>query len=174
MTVFHCFIAASLDGKIARPDGSVDWLGGGGPPEEFGYGPFYASVDAILMGRGTFDVVRRMGDWPYPGKPTVVVTNRPLPDAPPGVEARCGAMATIAGELEARGCGRVWVEGGGDIIRQMIEIGRLDVLEMAVLPIVLGSGIALFPDGTPETRFVLRSCTPRGGGALHLIYDRMA
>lgn len=171
-TRWHCFIAVSLDGKIARLDGSVDWLGGTGPPEEFGYTEFYARSDAILMGRGTYDAVRRMGDWPYPGKPTVVVTRRALTDAPPGVEAQAGDIAAIAAGMEARGYRQVWVEGGGDVLRQMLSIGKLDVLEMAMLPHVLGSGIPLFPDGTPETVWRLVSCTPRSGGALHILYER--
>ncbi|WP_137176697.1 dihydrofolate reductase family protein [Roseomonas sp. AR75] len=174
MTVFHCHIAASLDGRIARANGSVDWLEMTGPPEEFGLDVFFAGIDAILMGRGTYDTVLRMGDWPYEAKPTIVVTNRSLPDPPPAVEARTGAMAAIVAELEARGCRRVWVEGGGVVIRQIMEIGRLDVLEVAVLPVVLGCGPLLFPEGTPETRFALRSSTPRSGGALHLVYDRVA
>ncbi len=172
MAIWHCFIAVSLDGRIARPDGAVDWLGGEGPPAEFGYDAFYAGVGAILMGRGTYDAVRAMGDWPYPGKPTVVVTRRAIHGAPAGVTARGGDLAAIAAELEAQGHARIWIEGGGDLVRQMLAIGRLDVLEMAVLPRVLGDGIPLFPLGTPDTRFALRSCTPRAGGALHLIYDR--
>jgi dihydrofolate reductase len=173
-TVWHCFIAASLDMRIARPDGAVDWLGGGGPPEEFGYTAFYAGIGAILMGRGTYDAVRAMGEWPYPGKPTVVVTSRALDAAPPGVVARGGDIAAIAAELEAAGHARIWVEGGGDVVRQMLAIGRLDVLDMAVLPLVLGSGIPLFPEGTVESAFRLVSCTPRSGGVLHLVYERAA
>jgi len=171
-TLWHCFIAVSLDGKIARPDGSVDWLGGEGPPEEFGYNEFYASIDAILMGRGTYEAVRQMGDWPYAGKTTIVVTRRPLEDAPAGVETRSGHMADITAELEARGLAKVWVEGGGDLIRQMLEIDKLDVLEMGVIPRVLGDGIPLFPAGTPDTRWRLVSCVTRSGGALHVTYER--
>jgi dihydrofolate reductase len=172
-TLFHCHIAVSLDGRIARADGAVDWLELAGPPEEFGFAAFYAGVDAILMGRGTYEAVRRMGEWPYPDKPAFVVTHRDLPDRPPGVEPLAGAVTAIAAALDARGHRRVWVEGGGDLLRQMMAAGRLDVLEMAVLPVVLGSGIPLFPEGTAETRFTLRSCAPRTGGALHLIYDRL-
>jgi dihydrofolate reductase len=172
-TTWHCHIAVSLDGRIARADGSFDWLE---PylPEEYGLAAFVESVDAILMGRATYDAVRGMGEWPHPGKPTVVVTRRPLDGAPPGVEARGGDMAAIAAEIEARGYRRVWVEGGGQVIRQMLAIGKLDVLEMALIPRVLGGGIALFPDGTPETALRLLSCTPRSGGALHLVYERAA
>ena len=124
------------------------------------------------MGRATYDAVRRMGAWPYPGKRVTVLTRRPLGDAPEGVEPRAGEIAAIAADMEARGHRRIWIEGGGDVIRQMLAIGKLDILEMALVPRVLGSGIALFPEGTPETLLRLISCTPRTGGALHLVYKR--
>ncbi|MCO6419181.1 dihydrofolate reductase family protein [Siccirubricoccus sp. KC 17139] len=170
-TIWHCHLAVSLDGRIARPDGSVDWLADY-PAEDFGFESFLAGVDAILMGRGTYDAVRRMGDWPYPGKPTLVLTSRPLDDPPEGVEAHAGDAAAIAAACEARGYRRVWIEGGGQVIRAMIAIGKLDVLEMAVIPIILGEGIPLFPPGTAELRLRLRHCEARAGGALHLVYER--
>ena len=174
-TIWHCHIAVSLDGKIARPDGSVDdWLAADYPAEDFGFDAFLAGVDAVLMGRGTYEAVRRLGDWPYPGKPTVVLTTRPLDDPPPaGVEARRGDVAAVAGELERRGYRRVWIEGGGRVVRSMIAIGRIDVLEMAVIPIILGDGIPLCPQGTGELKLRLVRCETKAKGALHLVYERM-
>jgi dihydrofolate reductase len=171
MAVFHCHIAVSLDGRIARADGGFDWLDGF-PPDAFGFDAFYAGVDAILMGRATHDAVRALGDWPHAGKPAVVVTHRALHDSPAGVAARGGDIGAIAAEMEAAGHARIWVEGGGQVIRQMLAIGRLDVLEVALIPRVLGAGLPLFPDGTKETALRLVSCTPRAGGALHLVYAR--
>lgn len=175
-TIWHCHLAASLDGKIARPDGGVDdWLAAEYPAEDFGFGAFLAGVDAILMGRATYDAIRRPGDdWPYPGKPTVVMTNRPLPDPPPATEARSGDMAGVAAELEGRGHRRVWIVGGGQVIRSMIAIGRFDVLEMALIPTVLGDGIPLFPPGTAGLGFRLAKCETKAKGALHLVYERAA
>ena len=172
-TIWHCHIAVSLDGKIARPDGSVDdWLAADYPAEGFGFDAFLAGVGAILMGCGTYDAVRRFGDWPYPGKPTVVLTTRPLDDPPlAGVEARSGDVAAVAAELEARGYRRVWIEGGGQVVRSMIAIGRIDVLEMAVIPIILGDGIPLFPQGTGELKLRLVRCETKAKGALHLVYE---
>ena len=169
-TIWHCHIAMSLDGKIARPDGSFDWLEGY-PPQEFGLEAFLAEVDAIVMGRATYEIVRGLGDWPHPGKQTLVVTSRPLADPPEGVEARPADFAAIAAELEGRACRRVWLEGGGQVIRGMMAAGKLDVLEMAVLPLVLGDGIPLFPKGTPGLGLRLAKCEPRTGGALHVIYE---
>ena len=84
------------------------------------------------------------------GKPVFVVTSRPIEAAPPLVEARSGDLRAVADELEGRGYRKIGVEGGGQLIRGLIAIGRLDVLEMAIIPLVLGDGIPLFPAGTPE------------------------
>ena len=169
-TTWHCHIAMSLDGKIARTDGSFDWLEGF-PPQEFGFDALMAGIDAILMGRDTYDVMRGLGDWPYGDKETIVMTHRQLVDPPPAVETRSGDLAIVAEELEARGYRRVWVEGGAQVIRGMIAAGKLDVLEMAIVPIVLGDGISLIASGTPELKLRLKSCEPRSGGALHVVYE---
>ncbi|HET6469779.1 MAG TPA: dihydrofolate reductase family protein [Geminicoccaceae bacterium] len=172
-TIWHCHIAVSLDGKIARPDGSVDdWLARDYPAEDFGFDAFLASVDAILMGRTTYEAIRRFGDWPHPGKPTVVLTTRRLDAPPEGVEARSGDVAAVAAELEGRAYRRVWIEGGGEVLRAMIAIGKLDLLEMAVIPVILGEGIPLFPPGTKELELGLVSCETKAKGALHLVYER--
>lgn len=169
-TIWHCHIAMSVDGKIARADGSFDWLEHH-PPQEFGFDALMAGIDAILMGRDTYEVMRRFGEWPYGDKATIVMTNRPLADAPPAVEARSGDLAVVAAELEARGYRRVWIEGGAQVIRGMIAVGKLDVLEMAIVPIVLGEGIPLIAPGTPELKLTLKSCEPRSAGALHVVYE---
>lgn len=169
-TIWHCHIAMSLDGKIARADGSFDWLESY-PPQDFGFDSLMAGIDAILMGRDTYEVMRGFGEWPYGEKPTIVMTHRPLVEAPGAVEARSGDLAVVAAELEARGYARVWVEGGAQVIRGMIAAGKLDVLEMAIVPIVLGDGIPLIAPGTPELKLALKSCEPRSGGALHVVYE---
>lgn len=172
MTVWHCHAAVSLDAKLARPDGSVDWLMDYPPDDALGFAQFIASVDAILMGRGTYEAVRQLGDWPHPEKPTVVLTNRPLRDAPPRVEARRGELGPVVAEMESAGYRRVWVEGGGVVVRDMLALGKLDILELAVIPIVLGEGIPLFPDGTGETKLELDVAKPWIRGAVHLVYRR--
>lgn len=83
------YVATSLDGFIARPDGSVDWLdrfAEGG--NDHGYNGFYQGIDGLLMGRGTYDIVRGFGDWPYPGKP--------LPGAHPQSPGERGGRRRVA------------------------------------------------------------------------------
>jgi dihydrofolate reductase len=169
-TVWHCHIAMSLDGKIARSDGSFDWLMPY-PPQEFGIDAFHAEIDAVVMGRDTYEVERGMAAWPHT-KPVFVVTSRPIEAPPPLVEVRSDGLPAVADELGGRGYRKIGVEGGGRFIRGLIAIGRLDVLEMAIIPLVLGDGIPLFPPGTPELPLRMVKCEPRSGGALHVVYEK--
>ncbi len=79
------YVATSLDGSIARPDGRVDWLESiERSGDNHGYHAFYESIDGLLMGRGTYEAVLAMGgDWPYPGKPCTVLTRADLQPAGP-------------------------------------------------------------------------------------------
>jgi len=174
MTIWHCHAAVSLDAKLARPDGGVDWLTEYPPDDALGFPSFLASVDAILMGRGTYDAVRHLGDWPHPDKPTIVLTNRPLRDAPAKVETRRGDLSAVVGEMERAGYRRVWIEGGGIVVRDMLALGKLDILELAVIPIILGDGVPLFPHGIGETKLRLEAAKPWIKGAVHLVYRRAA
>ena len=171
-TIWHCHVAMSLDGKIARSDGSFDWLTPY-PPQEFGIEAFEASIDAVVMGRATYEIERSRLDWPHAGKPTFVVTSRPLANPPPLVEARPADFLALAREIEERGWCKVGVEGGGQLIRGLIGVGALDVLEMAIIPLVLGDGIPLFPAGTPEIGLELVASEQKLRGALHVVYRRV-
>ena len=88
------------------------------------------------------------------------------------VEARPGDLSALADELDGRGYRKIGVEGGGQLVRGLIAIGRLDVLEMAIIPLVLGGGIPLFPPDTPELPLRMVKCVPRSRGALHVVYEK--
>lgn len=141
------FVGTSLDGFIARPDGSFDFLSAGGAGDEpHGFEEFMATVDALVMGRNTFDVVRAMAaDWPYGEKPVIVLTSRPLGDLPPGirVEAMMGAPAEIVAALAARGLEHLYVDGGLTI-QSFLRAGLIQRLVISRLPVLIGSGIPLF------------------------------
>ncbi len=81
----------SLDGKIARSDGSFDWLMPY-PPQEFDIDAFHAEVDAVVMGRDTYEIERAMAEWPHAGKPVFVVTSRPLEAAPAAGRSAIGLI----------------------------------------------------------------------------------
>src|SRR5438874_12494565 len=107
------FIGTSLDGFIARTNGDLDFLPpGGGEPH--GYAEFMATVDALIIGRNTFETVLGFDAWPYAGKPVFVLSTRPIPAAPIGtvVEQMSGDPADILNDLARRGIRHVYVDGG--------------------------------------------------------------
>ena len=98
------FIATSLDGFIARVNGDLDWLPPGGG-EEHGYDAFMATVDALVIGRKTYETVLTFGTWPYGEKPVFVLSTRTLAPAPLGavVERMSGEPAEIVSQLATHG-----------------------------------------------------------------------
>jgi dihydrofolate reductase len=148
------FIATSLDGFIARADGSLDWLPPGGG-EEHGYTEFMATVDVVVMGRMTYETVLSFDAWPYVGKPVVVLGNRPLqPTTLPGavVDAMSGTPGSIVARLAERGMHHAYVDGGVTIQR-FLEAGLIQRMVVTRIPVLLGSGIPLFGPVSRDIRF---------------------
>jgi dihydrofolate reductase len=138
------FIGTSLDGFIARSNGDLDWLPHGGG-EEHGYDAFMARVDALVIGRKTFETVLAFDTWPYGEKPVFVLSTQPLATAPPGavVERLSGEPADILAELAARGIQHVYVDGGVTIQR-FLRAGLIQRLIITRVPVLIGTGIPLF------------------------------
>src|ERR1700731_4762051 len=110
------FIGTSVDGYIARPNGDRDFLpSGGGEPH--GYDEFMATVDALVIGRKTYETVLALEAWPYGAKPTFVLSTRPLAPAPAGaaVERMSCSPAEVVAQLVSRGIQHVYVDGGNTI-----------------------------------------------------------
>ena len=147
------FIATSLDGFIAREDGSLDWLPAGGG-EEHGYSAFMASVDCVVMGRNTYETVLAFDSWPYLGKRVVVLTTRPL-DAPVPrdaiLEVMNGTPHEIVARLAQRGMQHAYVDGG-ITVQRFLEAGLIQRMVITRIPVLLGRGIPLFGPLTRETR----------------------
>src|SRR3954463_7968776 len=138
------FIATSLDGYIARANGDLDWLPPGGG-EEHGYEAFIATVDALVIGRKTYETVLAFDTWPYGEKPVFVLSTRALAAAPPGsmVERLSGAPADIVSRLAARGIGHIYVDGG-ITIQRFLQAGLIQRLIITRVPVLIGDGIPLF------------------------------
>ena len=138
------FIGISLDGFIARVNGAFDFLPpGGGEPH--GYDAFMATVDALVIGRKTFETVLSFDTWPYRDKPVFVLSTRPLAPAPLGavVERMAGAPAGIVSKLSARGIRHVYVDGG-ITIQRFLQAGLIQRLIITRVPVLIGAGIPLF------------------------------
>jgi dihydrofolate reductase len=138
------FVGTSLDGFIARSNGELDFLPpGGGEPH--GYDEFIASVDALVIGRKTYETVLSFDPWPYGEKPVFVLSSGELPPAPSGasVERLAGDPAAILTQLGARGIRHVYVDGG-ITVQRFLRAGLIDRLIVTRVPVLIGGGIPLF------------------------------
>ncbi|GGA10746.1 dihydrofolate reductase family protein [Dyella caseinilytica] len=143
------FVGVSVDGFMARLDGGLDFLpAGGGEPH--GYTEFMASVDALLIGRKTYETVLGFDEWAYGNKPVFVMSTRELAPCPPNaiVEHVKGSPADILSALEKRGIHHVYVDGGVTI-QGFLNAGLIQYLIVTRVPVLIGTGIPLFG---PTTR----------------------
>lgn len=142
------FVGVSLDGYLARPDGKLDWLMGEGGDGEYGYNEFIAGIDAIVMGRKTFEQVLTFDKWYYGDKRVVVLSNHPV-DLPAArarggvVEQMAGPPAEIVSRLAAGGARHLYVDGG-ITIQDFLRAGLIQRLIISRLPVLIGQGIPLF------------------------------
>lgn len=145
------YIAASLDGYIAGPNGEIDWLDVvEGAGEDYGYDQFYGSVEAILSGSKTYELAAGFSEWPYPDKPTFVFTRRSLQSDRQDVFFLSGDVTDALEQVRARGFSRVWLLGGGELVRSFLQLDLIDEFIIATIPVILGQGILLFPPSTPR------------------------
>ena len=139
------FVGTSVDGFIARRDGALDFLpAGGGQPH--GYDEFMATVDALVIGRNTFETVLAFPSWPYGEKRVVVLSSRAIDfsGALGGVvEQMAGAPAEIVAKLAARGVRHIYVDGG-ITIQGFLRAGLVQRLTITRVPVLIGEGIPLF------------------------------
>ena len=139
------FIGTSVDGFIARPNGDLDFLPpGGGEPH--GYDEFMATVDALVIGRKTFETVLAFPAWPYGEKRVVVLSSRPVDlSAVRGgvVEHMAGPPAEIVSKLAASGAHHLYVDGG-ITIQQFLRAGLIQRIIITRVPVLIGEGIPLF------------------------------
>jgi dihydrofolate reductase len=139
------FVGTSVDGFIARNNGDLDFLDeGGGEPH--GYTEFIASVDAIVIGRNTFEKVLTFGSWPYGDKRVVVLSSRPLDlSVVVGgvVEQMAGPPSDIISQLAATGAQHLYIDGG-ITVQRFLSAGLIQRLIITRVPVLIGDGIPLF------------------------------
>ena len=170
------YAAMSLDGRISGPDHDLSFLQTlSSGPEGGDYAGFYARVDSLIMGAGSWDFMVRHGSWPYGDKPTWVVTHAdslaPLAGASP-VERFAGNLAGLVRSIEARGLTRTWLVGGGDLAGQMLAADLLDELVLSVAPTLVGRGPALADGEFPLREFELVELDRLGDNGVRLRYER--
>jgi dihydrofolate reductase len=148
MITGHVFIATSLDGYIARPDGDIGWLlQRDDPDEDHGYTAFIADKDMIVMGRGSYETVAGFETWPY-DRPVLVLSKRlagaPVPERLQGkVRFADLAPAEAMRELEREGMRRVYVDGGR-LVQSFLRERLIDDMVITTVPVLIGAGRPLF------------------------------
>jgi len=165
------FCAVSLDGFLARSDGSIDWL----KPfegEEHGFLAFFASIDSVVMGRRTYEFVLQMLraglPWPYRGKRCVVMTHRPV-EGDNQERAFAGEPKALLDELEGQQARHVYVDGGV-VIRSFLAAGLLDEITVSVVPCLLGAGFPLFGGVRRESGLKLDRAKSFNNGLVQVHY----
>jgi dihydrofolate reductase len=161
------FVGVSIDGFIARPDGGLDWLR---PFEgtDHGFQSFFDSVDTLVVGRATYDVVMGFESWPYDGKRVVVLTHRPI-EARHGESVLAGEPGAIVARLAAEGVRRCYIDGGA-VVSQFLAAGLVDDLTITLVPVILGGGIRLFQGPMQERRLHLEGARTYPSGLVQVGY----
>jgi dihydrofolate reductase len=139
------YIAESVDGFIARPNGEIDWLTSSENRTDYGYAEFIASVDHIIMGRNTYEKVLTFDAWLYEKK-VIVLTSRDLTvpnDLAGKVEALHAAPREVLEELEPRGARHIYLDGGATI-QSFLRAGLVDEMTITTIPVLIGEGLPLF------------------------------
>jgi dihydrofolate reductase len=162
---FHAavFIATSLDGFIARPDGSIDWLTDPAEkPGDTGYQEFMAVIDTVVLGRKTYETVLGFDFWPYEGKQVEVLSST----LPAEADERIIVHRTLDGlvqTLNDRGAKRVYADGGG-VIQTFLRAGLLNELTITTVPVLIGAGIPLFGELDHDVHLTHNATRTLNGG----------
>jgi dihydrofolate reductase len=162
-------LGISLDGYIARRDGSVDFLF---MPKDYSMGPFFKTVDTCVLGRKTYEDGLKMGGS-FDGSMKTYVFSKTLP---PGdrnkVTFTNDSPSAIVAEIRKKPGKHVWLMGGGILVRDFLKEDLVDELYIGVVPVLIGEGLPLFPSGFPQREFELTENNTYSRGMIALRYER--
>ena len=163
-------LAASLDGFIADAKGGVNWLNAYSDAD-YGLEEFFRSMDAVVMGRKTYEISLKLGAPPA-GKARMIVLSKKLKKAKLGFEVWNRGLKELAQELASQGAKRVWMMGGGVAAASLLDAGLLDEVEIATIPVVLGAGVPMFAKTKKAVRFELATAKEFPNGVVLRNYRR--
>lgn len=167
MTKLVLFIATSLDGYIAGEHGEIDWLFS---DEDYGYSDFFASIDALIMGRKTYEQSLAFGAWPYEDKPAYVLTRQPAQYSHPHASFVTTPIKELLSDLNKRYSGAIWLIGGAELVAQCMYETLIDEYVISIHPLLLGKGILLFAPGFERNRLGLIDVKHFASGLVQLHY----
>ncbi|MFF2015816.1 dihydrofolate reductase family protein [Paenibacillus sp. NPDC058177] len=156
------YIAASLDGYIAREDGGVDWLNDVEGEGDNGYSDFYNTIDTVLIGKKTYDQTFELADeFPYADKKCYVFSRSEQPPSP-HVTFIHEDMAGFVHKLKEQDGAKIWIVGGAEVLDVLMKEKLVDEFIVTITPIVLGNGIPLFKGDNPEQKLLLKGSKSLG------------
>jgi dihydrofolate reductase len=136
------YVAASADGFVADAGGSLDWLA---PfdPADYAVAAFHESVGSVVLGRRAFEFTRLLDEWPYAGRPSFVIASRSVGRLPAGARVMRDLPQAIEA-ARAASPGDIWLAGGTMLLTRTLDAGVVDLVEVCVMPVLLGRGLSLF------------------------------
>jgi len=167
------YIALSLDGYIARPDGDLDWLSSVQiEGEDYGYADFIATIDAVIVGRKSYDKVLSMGvEFPHLDKECYVLTRSERADEG-NLRFYNGDLGALVKRLKSTDGKNIFCDGGAEVIHQLLQLDVVDDFLLSIIPIFLGDGIRLFKNGRPELPLELVQTQSFASGLVQLHYRK--
>ena len=167
------YIAASLDQRIAEPDGGLDWLAGFPNPEktDYGYKDQLAPVDMVIMGGKTYRELLNMDViWPYPNQHTYVVSHHEW-SAKENVSFIMENIIKTISELRNQKGKDIWLVGGGELVSMLLAADLMDEMQICYLPVILGKGIPLFLEQPKASNWKLIGSTAYDSGIIKVYYQ---
>jgi dihydrofolate reductase len=167
------YIACSLDGFIAREDGSIDWLleYENNTKPDYGYSEFYASIGTVLMGRKTYEQVLGFEKWLYGDKKVYVFTRQKEPlRREENVEFISGDIVEFVSQLKEKAEQDLWLVGGSQLIKEFLKGDLIQDFIIFIVPIILGSGIPLFDHIGKEIRLISCNLEKYENGLVRIDY----
>lgn len=141
------YIAASIDGFIAGPDGDISWLK---PfetgPDDYGFSDFYSGIGASLMGSKTYEKSLSLKGGIDPVLPTFVLTKQKWAPARTNITFYSGDLSAVLDLIRSQTSKNIWLVGGGQLTRSFLREGLIDEIILSIVPVFLGKGIPLFQD----------------------------
>lgn len=168
------YIAMSLDGYIAKPNDDLGFLSlVEQEGQDYGYADFVKTVDAVIVGRKTYDKVISMGfDFPHADKDAYIITRTPRPNIG-SIKFYTGDLKALVDKLKSENGKNIFCDGGAEIVNELLKSDLIDEFIISVIPILVGNGTKLFKDNRPEQQLELLSAKTFDTGLTQLYYKRV-
>jgi dihydrofolate reductase len=171
------YIATTLDGKIARKDGSLDWLFALANPNQIdhGYADFLKGIGTTIMGKNTYNEILDFGvEWPYKGMDSyIATTDTEFQATTPETYIISSNIADHINKLKGQSQKDIWLIGGGQLVAYFLNNELLERMILTLIPTIIGVGISLFPDNPKETKWILSNVEKFETGVVNLTYDKV-